>query len=69
MFPPERDNHTRQTPRWHVAEEGATMGACTGTEGSGAPRAVLVDTLSQAELKERLVLETDPADRSFTDHK
>lgn len=55
-----------------MAEEGATMGACTGTEGSGAPRAVLVDTLSQAELKERLerlVLETDPADRSFTDHK
>lgn len=65
VLSPEKGNDSEQTPRWHEAEEGA----CTGTGGSAASRAVLVDILSQAELKERLVLEMVPADHAFTDHR
>lgn len=69
VFSPERSYDTEQILQWHEGDEGATEGGCTGTEGSAAPRAVLLDILSQAELKESLVLETVPANHSFTGYR
>lgn len=68
VLSPERGNCTQQNPQLHPAEEGTGVGACTGRAGSAPPGAVLVDRVSQAELKDRLMLETVPAVRSFTGH-